>query len=354
MEKKVKDVKNQDTCKNFYMSVVELIQEGHNPMQISKELNISRQRINYYISSLKSQGIIKKIGYGVWERCKNINIEDVKKSTWVANIKTDKSFTSLKQDSVRGHAFQITFQLPKDLLNWDKREEIFEKIGYKFKKINILGGGQSIVFKGRKIHLTNKSIIIYEKESFIKETAMESQSQAIEHFLKLIKQLERDLQANFSFGGRYRFKVTRQHYSLIKNALAKQYNDSGKKLEVYNDKGLWFLIDNSFNLNEAETIHSKTAVQDNEKVQGFFNGLKEGDLEQVQGFKPSVIFSMFGNQGKIINGMLQNANLYNENISSHIGAIKTLGTGVEKFNINLEIQNKISFELLQAIKEIKK
>lgn len=319
---------------NLNLFVFQKLQEGERPSTISKKYNIKKSTLQYHLHSLIVQGLINKIGYGVWETSSNSTEKEVQKSTAVANI-NGKKVELLKQDSARGHAFQITFQLPKDLLNWNKREEIFEKIGYNFKKLKVPSNSQAIVFKGRKIHLTNKSIIIYEKESFIEETARESQSKAIEHFLRLIKQLERDLPANFSFGGRYRFRVTRQHYSLIKNALAKQYNDEGKKLEIYNDKGLWFLIDNSFNLNEAETIHSKTAVQDNEKVQDFFNGLKK-----LEGYTPQFVTNSIG-------VLAENWNAYGMHIKSHITAIQKLGVGIE-------IQNKIFAELIQAIKEMKR
>lgn len=320
----VKDVKKQPGCKNFYMSIYHLIQKGKYPSQIARELGITRQGVSYYLSSLKKDGLVEKIGYGVWQTCKNINPEDVKISTRVA-IDTPHSKDSLKQDSVRGHAFQFKLDLPDNLgSNWKKREEIFHKIGIKFKKLNIFGGGQVLNFRGRKVWLTNKSIIIYEKESFISEKAKECKSQAINHFLKLIKGLERDLRANFSNHGRYRFRVTRQHYSLIKNALAKQYNDEGKKLEIYNDKGLWFLIDNSFNLNEAETIHPKTAVSDNEKVQDFFNGLKTFD-----GYTPQFVVNSIGQ-------LSNNWNQYGVHIKSHIKAIQELGEGVKKNNEIME------------------
>lgn len=273
-----KEVKKSIRKKDFYLSIYLQLKQGLYPSQIARELKCSKQKVSYYLSSLKKAGLVKKIGYGVWEVVKEFNPKEVKKSTRVATINPQKIFTSLKQDSVRGHAFQFKLQLPEDLRNWDKREQILSQLGIKFKPLNLFGGGQSIDFKGRKIHLTKKSIIIYEKESFISDLAKDSQSQAVSHFLKLIKSLERKLRANFSHFGKYRFRITRQHYALIKNALARQYNSDGEKLEVYCDKGLWFLIDNSFNLHEAETVHPKSSVEDNEKVQNFFNSLKQAPI----------------------------------------------------------------------------
>ena len=218
---------------------------------------------------------------------------------------------------MRGHAFQFKLELPNNLKNWKRREEILMNLKIPFKKINLFGGAQSLDFHGNKIWLTNKSIIIYEKESFISELARETKSEAINHFLKIINRLERHLRANFSTHGKYRFKVTRQHYSLIRNALARQYNATGRKLEVYSDKGLWLLIDNSFNLNELETLHAKTALTDNKKIQDFFNGLK-----QLEGYTPQWVTNTAGQ-------ISQNQVMFDKNFKSHLKILNKLGNAVD-------------------------
>lgn len=274
----MKEVKKiNPRSKNFYLSILESIKLGSNPAQIKLELGISKQALNYYISTLKKAGCIRKKGYGVWEFVKDYHKRSKNKLIRVAKITP----YNLKPDMVRGHAFQFTLRLPENLRNWDKRAELLKKINIPYKELNLFGGGQAIEFKGRKIHLTNKSIVIYEKESFICELAKESYSQAVNHFLTIVKALERHLRANFSQHGKYKFRVTRSHYALIKNALAKQYDKDKKRLYVYSDKGLWFLIDNSFNLHEAETVHPKTSLKDNEMVQKHFNFVKRNDIEEI-------------------------------------------------------------------------
>jgi len=274
---------NRLRSKNFYLSTIYLgIKNNKNITQIAKTLEITKQNANYYVSSLKISEFIKKIGYGVWEISKEFNKEEVKKSPWITSNTPQKLFISLKQDCVRAHAFQFVLQIPKDLKNWNKREQILQYLKIPFDDLNLFGGGQKIEFNGHKIHLTNKSIIIFAKESFIHETAREAQSKAIDYFIQIVKQLERLLKANFGPFGKYKFKVSRSHYSLIKNALARQYNDKKERLHVYNDSGLWFIIDNSFNLHEAETVHPKTSLSDNEKVQDFFNSLKQDPLTTTE------------------------------------------------------------------------
>ena len=60
---------------NFYYTVLELIKQGKNLLQVASKLNISKQNLNYYIKPLKIEGIIKRIGKGVWE----VNEEKLKK-----------------------------------------------------------------------------------------------------------------------------------------------------------------------------------------------------------------------------------------------------------------------------------
>ncbi|MDO8623241.1 MAG: hypothetical protein Q7R52_03260 [archaeon] len=279
----IKKKLSRTESKSFYLSsILSGIKNDRSITQIAKDLDITKQNMNYYISSLKASGIIKKISYGVWEVLKEVDFEEVKKSLRITPNTPQKFFLSLKPDSVRGHAFQFVLQIPDNLRNWNKREQILQYLKIPFKNLNLFGGGQKIEFKGHKIYLTNKSIVIFAKESFIQETAREAQSQAVDYFIKIIKQLERLLRANFSIFGKYKFRVSKAHYSLVKNALAKQYNDQKEKLYVYNDSGLWFIIDNSFNLHEAETGHPKTAVEDNEKVQNFFNSLKQDPLTTTE------------------------------------------------------------------------
>jgi hypothetical protein len=307
------------------------------PPKICEKFQINKKTIQNHLSLLKRAKLIKKVGYGVWEVLENIDEKEVLNSIRIAKVTPSKNKTSYcsTQDLVRGHGFQFTLQLPKNLKNWDKREELLLKMGYKLKKLSTFGGGQAIEFQGKKIYLTNKSIIIYEKESFISETAKDSQSQAIDHFLKFVNQLEKALHSSFGFGNRYRFKVSRQHYALIQNALARQYNESGEKLNVYNDKGLWFVIDNSYHLNEAETVHPKTAVEDNKKVQDFFNGIKS-----IEGYTPQFVINS-------LERLTENWNEYGIHIKSHIRAIQSLGEGINK-------QNEIFMEIKELLNNLKR
>jgi len=51
----------------------------------------------------------------------------------------------------------------------------------------------------------------------------------------------------------YRFTTSREHYGMIKNEMARQYNDKGDKLFISDDEGIWLWIDDSHGLAELET-----------------------------------------------------------------------------------------------------
>ena len=261
--------------KKFYLTVLDQIKAGNYPAQICKDLDISKQKLNYYLSTLKRLGTIRKIGYGTWEYLKDLDLKEVKKSVVIG-----KDSSLLKQDTVRGHGFLFKFKIKDNLLNWNKREEIFIKNNIKFDPYYVGGikRGQRIIFRNRKVALTDRSIIINFPESYIAETSIRAKKDAIYNAISLINGLENFLKADFKINKKYMFKVSRQHYALIKNSLAKQYDKEGKKLECYTHKGLWLIIDNSYNLHELETLHKDTADTDNTKVQNFFHSLKENPI----------------------------------------------------------------------------
>lgn len=322
------EVQNQVDNFNLKFSIFQKLQAGKRPSKICEELGMKPSALQYHLSSLKRSGFIKKVGYGTWEILKEFNPKELQKSSRVATAQLEQ--LQIQSDMVRAHAFQFVLRLPSNLRNWAHREEILQKMGIITEPLSFGGlkRGQKINFKGRKIWLMDNSIVIYEKASYLAQTAKEGKDYAISDLMSLIRGLENFLQASFSFAGKYKFKVSRQHYSLIKNALAKQYDKEGKKLEIYTDKGLWFLIDNSFNLHEAETLHPQTAETDNKKVQDFFNGLK-----QTEDFTPQFVVNAIANVTK-------NQVVFDKNMSSHLKVLDRIGKAIDKLSGTIKKEKK--------------
>lgn len=329
------------------LQMVDAIRGGLSPTSIGKQYGIPDSTIQYHLSALKEQGLIRKVGYGTWEcvdqpkkalpaprglshvgapqhgvlypaprgsRTKVLSKSGMHKPTIVKQASLDR----FKQDAVRAHAFVCTFKVPTGLRNWNNKKRIEYLTGNKIVhvKLNIGGGGQRILVDGKKVWLTDRSIVIYDTASYFAEDARHAKSTAIATHIKIIHKIERLLHVSFEIGSDYQFKVSRQHYALIHNALAKQYNESGDKLEIRTGKGAWFIIDNSYNMNEAETVHPSSAMSDNKKVQDWFNGLKQSPIT------PDFLLSM-------MHGIQSNQVVFAENMVSHVDAIKQLGSGVK-------------------------
>lgn len=255
---------------DFYLTVYDLIKEGKNPAKICRILNVSKQALNWYIKYLSSNGYIKKIpGYGVWEVSKSF-----------VNVGTDTPPDiggSVGGSVVRGHAFMFGLAFRKED-NWFKKGEFLgrSKLKFVFSKRN----------KGYKLKLDEWVVWLYEDsiilstvagKSFCESTAKEAKDKALLECVEVVKWLGHRLVVDFWWGGGFPLRVLRQHYADVDNGLAKLYNKKGvRKLEVVDGRGKWLLVDNSFNLNELETVHKETAVRDMDSVvKPFFNDLKE-------------------------------------------------------------------------------
>ena len=349
---------------DWYLSMVSLLKAGMNPAKICAKLDIPKNTLQYHLNKLKVEGRIVKSGYGTWdwidlpETCKT----KVRTLSRVATPKTPKqvrtfaqaNLTRFQQDAVRAHAFRTRFQIPQGLRNWnnEKRTQYLTAHNIPYKHLRIGGEGQRIIVKDRKVWLLNKSIIIYDKASYFAEQAIDAKNTALATHLGIIKHIERLLHTSFQIGTDYKFKVTAQHYALIYNALAKQYNEAEEKLEVRTGKGLWFLIDNSYNMNEAETVHHDTAMTDNLKVTNWFNGLK--DIPAIQGaptYTPGFVLEMLGGIQQNQMMFAENQTEYANNIGSHITSIQDLSTGTKNIGALLKESNKLQQQFNTLLKE---
>lgn len=337
--------------KNFYLfRIWSIINGGGSLQDVQSDLGFSKQKLNYYMKDLRTLSYLVKVGYGVWEIDKEYDekevkkyLQEVKKTTVIGS---DQLEEVKKIKEIRGHAFQIKLLLPENYTNWENRSKVFEMIGLDTDVLSVGGveRGQQVIINDNKVHLYNKSIVVNLSESFLFKTAKESKSYALLDFFKIIKKLERMFNGSpLSHFGKYKFKVTRQHYAIIKNALAKQYISEDKKLECYTGRGLWLLVDNSFKLEELETVHPDTAEEDNEKVHEVFNNIKKEDVGVLK---------------EMTHGNIKNAL---ESNTSQIADLKGVFPAMEEYNKNLklhitvqEAQLKTQIETQELLKSMGK
>jgi hypothetical protein len=279
------------------VQVLTEIKKGLSPAQICKKYNIPKQTLQYSVSKLKKLGCAEKVSYGIWRYIKEVPKEPKGRG---------KRYETSKQ--IRGHAFIWKIRFIQNNINWRKR-----LVRYNIPYSNICNGKvERIIFKGRKIWLSKKGITIYEPLDFLGSSAIQTKGKAVWELDQLIKSLGKKLNLNLNF---YKFTTSREHYGLIKNELAKQYNNKGEKLYVRGEDGsVWLWIDNSHSLHELE---NKEPIL-SKKIQDWYNDHKKHNFEVT----PSFVL-------QAINQNTQNLNSYAIHLKSHVKSIKTLGKSVQ-------------------------
>ena len=131
---------------------------------------------------------------------------------------------------------------------------------------------------GNTIRLYKNSLEVYGGQSFFGDDVQKATAKSIQYWDKLFTRLENDLKILIVKNRAQNIKVVNQHYAEINNGLATDCEMKGDKIKIYTtEEGkLWFLIDNSFNLHEAETVHPETSKQDmQDSIRPFFNDLRD-------------------------------------------------------------------------------
>jgi Mn-dependent DtxR family transcriptional regulator len=318
----------------MFLEIIDKLREGSYPSKIAKKLGLSKQSMNKYIRELKKASVITKTGYGVW----TVNEDNVKKFAKKTVKKVDVKLhddKGYKPDTVRGHGFQFTLNLPKKLAQEDRRK-LLNKNNVPWEKTGTpTWQGEKFFMNSWTCWLTPNTIVSWfsKDKSIYTSDASESFGEALHLWREqVIKPLERIFGRSFQqrtprglIG--YDFKTGAEHYALIKNAVARELRYKKQKLYVYDKEGkLWLITDFSLSEDELETLKKGEAVSDNQKVMNLFNSVKDTGMtfhDVIKGF------DMTKDQ---LSELMKDRIEYAENIKSHVNAIKILGSGINKFN----------------------
>ena len=310
-KKTTKKLPEKELKKIFLVDILSKLSEGKSPSTISKELQVSEQRVFYHIKALKEKGFIKKLGYNTWQTTKNL--------TEVANI--------------RGHAFMWKIKLDRPI-DWNKLL-INNNIPFRLISSN---KALRIIIKDKKVWLNKLSIVIYDKSSYFSSTGLETRKQAVYSMIEACNIIKDKLKVKFDIT---KFQVSRQHYSIIKDNLAIQCDKEGKRINIYNTDGLWFVIDNSYNLHETEAVHPKTGLIDINGLQNYLNSHKETNWKVT----PSFLLEN-------INKVTENQLMFAKNIETHMQVLHDIKDSINELTrvikkINIKSDHSINKSLLE-------
>jgi len=314
-EKKIKEVNNLTSKKEVYFIILDLLKDGKQLKEISKQLNFSKQNLYKYTRVLKQLGFIEKKGYGVWEVKRSKPEELEHEINW-------------KNKRIRGHAF--IWKVKSKKFNWI---DILNKLKINYSLVR--GYTPRIIIKDTKIWLGKESIIIYDSRSFYGQNAIESRKYAVYGLKLVLDRLQKELKINL---GKYLFKPAREHYGMIKNELARQCNEKGEKIIVRDDlDGEWLWIDDSEGmLGELET-GGKGITKDraglNLEVQNWWNDNKEHNFKVTPSFlleslkEQTQLFEITANQ---ISQVVNNQEIFDKNISLHQEVLREIRDAIKE------------------------
>jgi len=223
-----------------------LTKEYMSPLKIAKYRHTSLNAVYKVIKNLSKKGVYNTI------------IKQGLKSQCYHRDTIEKS----KKAEIRLHAQEFNIKLLYKSKEYDKIKQ----------RSNLF------YLDDNTIRLFENSLEIYSGQSFICETPQEAVNKSFEYWNRFFIRLETYLKVLFIKDRYKNINLVKSHFSLINNELAEQCNTDKIKIRVKStqDGKVWFEIDNSYNLNEAETIHPQTSKRDmGEVVQPFFNDLRD-------------------------------------------------------------------------------
>lgn len=332
--------------------ILSIIEKGEATQKnVAERLGMSSQAIYRYWKELRAFGVLVRRG-AFWE------ID--KRKAWdffdnppdrVVKARNEESGRFIK-GSVRSHAYR--FVVPKRFF-FDE-EKFLSALGYN--EGSFRGDGvwwcypkrlyysRSFLFNGWLVELTRKNFVISINKdySFFGVRAVDCDAFAIDGLIhEVLKPFERVLGKCLAEKDGYKFSVVGRHHARIKDAIAKEHLVVYGRQLLIHDKGgfLWYVTDDSYGNAESECLFSKTSTDDDEKVTGWYNSLRE----QPDVVTVSSILDLIRSNASSISEYHKKMDFYAENLASHVEAIKELSVGVNKFTDAVNKSNGFSSSL---------
>lgn len=146
---------------------------------------------------------------------------------------------------------------------------------------NILGRVNQLMLDGNTVRLHADSVDVYSNRSFFGESATKATAESIPYWQRFFLRLENELKINVLKERYQNISRVKAEYAHVDSDIAKKAEEEGRRIRLFSfdDGKLWFVVDNSFNLHESETVHPKTAQRDmSEVIEPFLQDLRRNPV----------------------------------------------------------------------------
>lgn len=236
--------------------------------------------------------------------------------------KVELAISTIKkvENTIRLHNLVFLVNIPRPT----KINKLLELKNISYKTIDMgTWDAKQIIIDNRKIWINPKKIIFY-MDNYYGNTPLEAFTEALNELKQLVLRIQQLLNIKLIYNNSIDFSISRQHYALIKNQLAKQYNKEKKKLFVYDSENrLRLLIDKSpvdgIRIDEFEAVDKELSMEDADKVQPYFK-----DVLEKEHYKPSETKEMLDILVRENLKLATNFTAYNENIKKHLEVLGSM------------------------------
>ena len=285
---------------------------------IAKTLKIAEKTVYNSKRKYEKQGLINK----------NRTLTSAGKRTWETSCE-DPSFMgnhheNVEPNDIRLHWLKYKIKILRKPKTWNTVKNRHKFLSRKDIKIKTVNKGfyktEKIIMDDWWVEL-NKDYALFQLPNVHGKTAYDAYAKSVHKLREFAIEIQKQCGIQLLNRQHMEFEVVSNHYALIKNALAKEYNSSKQNLLVFDDEGkLRLLIDNSENLDEIEAVHGKKGKEDSHKVQTYFK-----DVIDEAHYRPSEakqkIDRLEGASAQFAEGLHQfqnNLQDYNKNLNLHM------------------------------------
>jgi len=222
--------------------ILALIDEGLTPKQIATRRGTSVRAVYKTINKLKNRGF-KMGGF---------------------NFQGTPSRVKLSKNHIRLHGIEFNIKIISN-------SDYYRRIQKATPTLNI---------EGNIIRLYKESLEVYQSKEqfFYGNDASTATRSALDYFKSLFQKIEHRLKILIVKSDSKNIQIVNNHYSEVHNEIAKEANNKRIKIQFKGkDNKIWFQIDDSFNLDEAEFIHPLTAKVDIDRVKRHWDDLRKND-----------------------------------------------------------------------------